>query len=477
MSGDLKKNIIIIKRKKKSGPPPHHGGSWKVAYADFVTAMMAFFLLMWLLNVTSVEQKKGIASYFSPLTLSNPPTAQEISFEKADKQTFEDSDDKEIEADNPEIRGPEDNVADRVVSLEGRNQSISGKLGKMPEKKTANNHTELGLYRQKTAKNVKVTDDSGVRQKELNPKNTSKMMDSGVADEVSPQKQEKNPAQTYELKKSQDESSDEKKEDKKEDFKQQQNMMDATKVKEMESKLQDELKRVSEIAAYEEEKKKFDEIARSLKQAIQDMPDLKEVAKNLVIDLTEEGLRIQIVDELKKPMFASGSAVMFDYTKKLIERVGKSISNVSNRISISGHTDSVPYKNKNGYSNWELSSDRAHASRRSLVNGGVDPLRIVSVVGKEDKEHLFPEKPNSPENRRISLTLLFDRKLSKETKEKLEKDLKKDLNHPGAVTPLKRESPSSVKTKELKIAPPSVGESKNVFPKLEGEIIRFTPPV
>lgn len=474
MSGDSKKNIIIIKRKKKSGPPPHHGGSWKVAYADFVTAMMAFFLLMWLLNVTSVEQKKGIASYFSPLTLSNPPTAQEISFEKADKQTFEDSDDREIEADNPEIRGPEENVVDRVVSLEGKNQSISGKLGKMPEKKTANNHTEVGLYRQKTAQNVKVTDDSGVLKKEPNPQNTSKMMDSGVTDQVNSQKQEKHPTQTFELKKSQEEKVDEKKEDKKEDFKGQ-NMMDATKVKEMENKLKEELKRVSEIAAYEQEKKRFDEIARSLKQAIQDMPELKEVAKNLVMDLTEEGLRIQIVDELKKPMFASGSAVMFDYTKKLIERVGKSIAQVNNRISISGHTDSVPYKTKNGYSNWELSSDRAHASRRSLVGGGVDPLRIISVVGKEDKEHLFPDKPNSPENRRISLTLLFDQKLSKENKERLEKDLKKDLGSPNAVVPLKPETPVPIKPTEPKPEPQVRTESKDALPKLEGEIIRFTP--
>ena len=128
MSGDSKKNIIIIKRKKKAAPP---STSWRIVESclcRFRHRDDGFFLLMWLLNVTSVEQKKGIASYFSPLILSNPPTAQEISFEKADKQTFEDSDERETEADNPEIRGPEDNVVDRVVSLEGKNQSVSGKF-------------------------------------------------------------------------------------------------------------------------------------------------------------------------------------------------------------------------------------------------------------------------------------------------------------------------------------------------------------
>ncbi len=435
MAATEKQPIIIVKRIKKVAAG-HHGGAWKVAYADFVTAMMAFFLLMWLLNVTSVEQKQGIASYFSPLSLPNPPSSKDINFDKEETEIFQEFDEKDLETDNQEARGPEEAIPDRIVSLEGRKQTVAGQVGKLPEKKSSNNLTELGLYRQKTAEKIKVTDDAGVLKKEPLPTNTGKYMDSGVLDEKSLEKKELKPKH------------------KKIDKKDRENPQE----KDMAEK---EKQRVSQIQGYAEEKKKFDEIAKSLKQAIQDIPELKKLSQNLVVDMAEEGLRIQILDKTDKPMFNSGSAVLTDETKKIINLIGKSISNLKNKISISGHTDSIPYRGNAIYSNWELSSDRAHASRKALAGSSIDPQRIVSVVGKEDKEPLFPDKPNAPENRRISITVLFDKKSPINIAEPLIPN-----------EPQEKIGPKKIPTKPLPVSDPKLPSPSPIKKEIQGELIR-----
>lgn len=277
--GDELRPIIIKKIKKGGGG--HHGGAWKVAYADFVTAMMAFFLLLWLLNVTSEEQKKGIADYFDP---------------------------------NP-----------RIASVES---GANGMLG--------------GLAMSKEGAMVE-------NQQAMSP-------------------QQHNPA----LRPGQDPITDE--------------------------KLKEEVRKREEA--------NFKKAEEALQKEMDSTAELKDLKKNVVMDMTPEGLRIQIVDQEGKPMFPSGSAEMYERTKSLLEKVAGVIRKMPNEISVRGHTDSVPYSKSGGYGNWELSADRANSSRRVLVQAGFPDKRVNNVLGKADKDHMLADKPNDERNRRISIILL-----------------------------------------------------------------------
>lgn len=153
------------------------------------------------------------------------------------------------------------------------------------------------------------------------------------------------------------------------------------------------------------ENAEFQEVKDKIEKAIQDS-ELKDLAKNLMVDMTPEGLRIQIVDQDGESMFPSGSARPYEKTVKLIDMVADIIKSMPNQISVRGHTDSVPYAKGADYTNWELSADRANASRRVLLDAGIDKKKLSNVVGKADTEHLKPEAPNDPQNRRISIILL-----------------------------------------------------------------------
>jgi chemotaxis protein MotB len=133
------------------------------------------------------------------------------------------------------------------------------------------------------------------------------------------------------------------------------------------------------------------------------------VAENVKLEITPEGLRIQLVDQDQKSMFPLGSSNMQDSARKLMEEVAKIIAPLPNKITISGHTDATPFKaGVGGYSNWELSADRANASRRVLVANGVSDARLALVVGKADKDPLLPNDPSASQNRRISVVVLRD---------------------------------------------------------------------
>jgi chemotaxis protein MotB len=156
------------------------------------------------------------------------------------------------------------------------------------------------------------------------------------------------------------------------------------------------------------EQKQLTEAENELRQAIQAVPELRDLAQNMIVEQTPEGLRIQIVDQAKLSMFPLGGADMYEHTRKLMAAVVAAIKDLPQRIDIKGHTDASPYSSKNGYSNWELSADRANASRRALVEAGLPESRIQSVTGRAAQEPLLPEDPLSPQNRRISITLLRD---------------------------------------------------------------------
>lgn len=154
------------------------------------------------------------------------------------------------------------------------------------------------------------------------------------------------------------------------------------------------------------EQEQFQQAEEALRQAIQEVPDLADLSRNLVIENTPEGLRIQLVDQERSSMFPSGGSKMMEHTRRLLQKVAEVIQRVPNQVAISGHTDALPFRNASGYGNWELSADRANASRRTLQEYGVPSDRIASVSGKAATEPFVPEDPTAATNRRISIVLL-----------------------------------------------------------------------
>jgi chemotaxis protein MotB len=290
MSDDSQRPIIV-KRIKKAAHG-HHGGAWKIAYADFVTAMMAFFLLMWLLGSTTKAQREGIAEFFkAPLKIS--------------------------------MRGGT-GAGDASSVIKGGGTDLSRKEGQ----------------RQKT-----------------NEPDRKKITDPKAA-------------------------------------------------KAEEARL---------------EKERLEKLKAKLEEKIETNLFLKQFKKQLIIDITSEGLRIQIVDEKNRPMFASGSAVMQPYAREILSEIAKVLNEVPNTISLSGHTDAVAYSGgERGYSNWELSADRANASRRELVSGGIEEGKLLRVVGLSSAVPFDKEDHNNPINRRISIIVM-----NKETEEAVRSDGKK----------------------------------------------------
>ena len=279
---------IIIKRVRKVAGG-HHGGAWKIAYADFVTAMMAFFLLMWLLGSTTKGDLNGIAEYFkTPLKVA--------------------------------MQGGSGS-GDSSSVIKGGGTDISRKNGQVKKGET---QAEKKSYNLKAA--------------------------------------------------------------------------------------QAELERI--------ETANLKQLKKRLEVAIDANPTLKQFKRQLLIDITSEGLRIQIVDEQNRPMFNLASAELQPYTKIILHEIGKMLNDVQNRISLSGHTDATPYANgERGYSNWELSADRANASRRELIAGGMDDAKMLRVVGLASSVPFGNAAPHDPVNRRISIIVMNKRTEEAVTKE------------------------------------------------------------
>ena len=282
---------IIIKKIKKGGGHGHHGGAWKVAYADFVTAMMAFFLLMWLINTTSPEQKRGIADYFAPASVSQSTS------------------------------GSGGILGGTAMSADGaQNAGMDAMMPNISSAAAQPGNSDTDPTDQSAASDAEVTEEA---------------LDKARA-----------------------------------------------------------LREQAEFAAAEQ----------SIRQAMQAMPELAELSKQLIIDQTPEGLRIQIVDQEGRPMFNGNSADPSERARKLLKAVSGIVAKLPNRLSISGHTDATDPPA--GKSNWEVSSARADVARRLLQAGGVPQDRVYQVAGKAEAEPLFPDDPYLPGNRRISIVLL-----------------------------------------------------------------------
>ena len=285
---------VMIKRVKKVVAGGHHGGAWKVAYADFVTAMMAFFLLMWLINTTSPQQKRGIADYFAPASVS---------------------------------------------------QSTSGSGGILAG-------TALGDDGVKSNGSASAIEQLAP-QAPPNTKDNGQSSHTGGADLDSAGEQA---------------------------------------LKDALAKRQDD---------------ELDSAAQSLRQALQQMPDLAELSKQVLVDHTPEGLRIQLVDQEGRSMFDPGSARPNDNARKLLEAVAKIAQKLPNRLTIAGHT-SANAEGSKAVGDWLLSAQRADASRAILQQGGVDADRVYQVSGKAGSDPLFPDDPTLAGNRRIEIILLHE---------------------------------------------------------------------
>lgn len=284
---------IIIKRVKKAGHCAH-GGAWKIAFADFMTATAAFFLMLWVLGGVNDEEMKQIAEYFrDPTVIESSPSV--------------------------------------LVKSKEAGQSSDSMI-------------DMGGFKD-TPKSSRDDDTDGESQKK-------------------------------------------------------------------------------------EERQQMLSLKQQIEQKISESPTLSELKNQLKIDITPNGLQVQVLDDRKRPMFESGVDLPKEYAAKLLEEVGKVLKQTNNKISIAGHTDSSGYHARSEYTNWELSADRANAARRLLLDGGVDVNRIAQVVGLSDTVPFDKENPYNPRNRRISIIVL-----NKDAEERLRslsdapgmEDLSKDL--------------------------------------------------
>jgi len=283
MKGKNPQTIVVRRNKRRAHA--HHGGAWKIAYADFVTAMMAFFLLMWLLGSTATGELKGIAAWFaSPAKVT--------------------------------LQGG-DSMGTRTSLIQGGGKDVTDS----------------------TQGQTRRSDSSTQPQKPTAP-------------QVAPK-----------------------------------------------PKPEDERTR--------RERLRLKELYAKIDALITDHHLLYEYRSQIRLDLTPDGLQIQIVDDQKRPMFDLGSARVKPYMHDILHAIGATLGEVENYISLSGHTDATPYLHgETGYSNWELSADRANASRRELEAAGMPDAKLARIVGLADSDLLEPDNPRADVNRRITITVL-----------------------------------------------------------------------
>jgi chemotaxis protein MotB len=346
---DSRGGVIIKKYTTEAGG--HHGGAWKVAYADFVTAMMAFFLLMWLLNATTEEQRKGLADYFSPNNLmsrassgTGDPFGGHTAFDSgalvSDRGAAQ-----VIEGRHPIPENVEDGDDPVATSYHRAKAGEGVGIGPAPDDQDADDEPAARSVGQ-----------PGVRQ----------AAGTAGAAAVSPGQAGGD----------------------------RQAAADA-------AALQEQARQQQARA----EKAGFEQAAAQIRQAVAADPALSVLAHQLAVDMTPDGLRIQILDEVKLPMFPSGSASPNERARLLIQKVTPMLMKLDHPIAIAGHTDAQPFPGPDR-TNWELSAERANATRRLLTDSGFPDARIRSVSGEADRDPLLPSDPLAPANRRVAILVL-----------------------------------------------------------------------
>lgn len=329
--------VTIVLKREEGGRHGHHGGAWKVAYADFVTAMMAFFLLMWLLNATSEEQRRGLADFFAAnnvLARTNSGSGQPFGGRTLNSEGNLVSDNGVIRVERGpaparlDIEEEEGEAPPPPDALEAGPPPAAtmGQQGRMPGRASGETGEAMG---QATGQNGQ---------------------EAGSA--------AKAPS---------------------------------------EAELRAELHRREQAA--------FEQAAAELRAAVQDDPALADLARQLLVEQVPEGLRIQLLDAERQPMFPLGGATPDERARALLRKVAQVAARLPNRLAIAGHTDATPFRTGER-SNWELSAERANAVRRLLLEEGIAEPRIQSVTGHAERMPLLPGQPTAAANRRVAITLL-----------------------------------------------------------------------
>jgi chemotaxis protein MotB len=311
---------IIIKRSGGDEEHAHHGGAWKIAYADFVTAMMAFFLLMWLVNATTEAQRRGIADYFAqPNELARGPSGSGQPFGG-----------RSLHSDGPL-------VADAPLVSQLRTAPPG------PDAEEEEEGPEVRF-----------------------PRPTARQQATPNPTPVTPDAQPDTPAA-------------------------------------VERRAAEAARQVAEAVRQEVMARAAEEI----RQAVRGDPALASLGRQLLIEEVPEGLRIQLVDAEGQPVFQTGQAAPNDRGRALLGRVATVLSRLAHPIEVTGHTDAAPFRGGIGRSNWDLSAERANATRRLLIDGGVGDGRMRSVAGRADRDLLVPNNPLDAANRRVAVLMLL----------------------------------------------------------------------
>jgi chemotaxis protein MotB len=305
-SNDKTQPIII---KKKKGHHGAHGGAWKIAYADFVTAMMAFFLLMWLLGSTTKGELMGIAEYFqTPLQVA----------------LFGGS-----------------GAGDASSVIQGGGKDLTRSSGQVKRGDSTEQKKIVNIRAARAELDLPARIDA---PQTLNSTSVS----SGTAAE-----------------------------------------------------------QAERAAAEKSDAQALQGLKAKIEEMIETLPGLAAFKKQLLLELTDEGLRIQIIDDQNRPMFDLSSSTLKPYAVEILDDIALALNDVPNKITISGHTDATPYKNdRSGMSNWELSADRANAARREMTRAGMADSKVIRVVGHASSSMFKPDAPTDPINRRISIVVL-----------------------------------------------------------------------
>lgn len=323
-TGRLPRTSIVIRRRHHVHDEDHENGSWKIAYADFTTMMMAFFMLLWLVNITSPEQKEGIADYFNPISVSSSNSGADGQLggkSVATSGTLTTSASSAWQT-IPAARVP-------ALSPPGPDaQMLEGDAGK----------GKAGRAGQDTGKGDLNLGEISAGDVQMGPE-----IDPALA---------------------------------------------------------------RQLAGVAAEQAAFEKIEADLRASLALAGELAELSDNLIFDITPEGLRIQITDRPHFSMFEVASVDLNSRAAALLQVVAQALAPVPNPVAVAGHTDGRAFAASARYGNWELSSDRANAARRILAANGIAASRLARVEGLADTLHLFPEAPEDPRNRRISITLL-----------------------------------------------------------------------
>jgi len=335
--------ITIIKR-IEAGGHPHHGGAWKVAYADFVTAMMAFFLLMWLLNATTEQQRRGLADFFNPSdALASGASGTGAPFggltpHSAGNMSSDTGAIRLERGPRPTQQEMEEDDTDRPAQPVRR---VPGPPG------------------DEDARSERVDSPALPRPDGVAAPVAAEIPDPALAARPAGESPALPPSA--------------------------------------------EAARRREAARAEQER--FEDMADALRATFLADPALAELARQVLVEITPEGLRVQLLEADGQPMFATGGVAPTERARLMIQRVAQAAARLPNPIQVTGHTDSAPFRGS-GRSNWDLSTERANATRRMLSEAGVADSRIRGVTGMADREPLLPAQPQAAGNRRVAITLL-----------------------------------------------------------------------